>query len=394
MISRDNADGVAWGEKAVALATRASATPRRWRWALNMIGASRMMTGDINAAWPRCGAGLEVSRCERARIPRASALTMLGSGLGEMFELERRERYLLEGLEFAEAHELTPWYLRAWLALVAVYRGAGPRAPPAPRPSSPALPTRSAGSARSSRSGVCERGVETQVSGRRSTRRSSSRCLAVTCSASVTCTPPVPRPPSSRGTRTGRSPRRARSTRSHSRSATCGSRASSRTGSGSAARSPTLPMDRRALPAPARRRPVGGRRGVARPRLPLRSGPRAGRRRTTRTSLGEALGELDRLGGAPAAKLVRERLRSLGARGPARPAPDDARKPGRADRARARGLAARRGRTAQRRRRRAARPLAAHRRPPRLGDPAEARGEDARRGGRRAATRLGLLQDR
>ena len=50
-----------------------------------------------------------------------SALSMLGSGLGEMYELERAERYLHECIAFAEACEVTPWYARAWLALVEVY---------------------------------------------------------------------------------------------------------------------------------------------------------------------------------------------------------------------------------------------------------------------------------
>ena len=122
MISRDNADGVAWGEKAVALATELGDADTL-ALGLNMIGASRMMTGDIDAGVATLQRGLEVSRANELEFHEGQALMMLGSGLGEMFELERSERYLLEGLEFAEAHELTPWYLRAWLALVAVYMG-------------------------------------------------------------------------------------------------------------------------------------------------------------------------------------------------------------------------------------------------------------------------------
>ena len=48
---------------------------------------------------------------------------MLGSGLGEMYELDRSERYLREHIAFAEEHDLWPQYARSWLALVDVYRG-------------------------------------------------------------------------------------------------------------------------------------------------------------------------------------------------------------------------------------------------------------------------------
>ena len=49
---------------------------------------------------------------------------MLGSGLGEMYELERAERYLREHIAFAEAHELdTLVHARRGSPLVHVYRG-------------------------------------------------------------------------------------------------------------------------------------------------------------------------------------------------------------------------------------------------------------------------------
>ena len=35
-----------------------------------------------------------------------SALSMLGTGLGEMYELERSERYLREHIAYAEEHDL------------------------------------------------------------------------------------------------------------------------------------------------------------------------------------------------------------------------------------------------------------------------------------------------
>jgi len=49
--------------------------------------------------------------------------SMLGSGLGEMYDLERSERYLREHIAFAELHDIDTMYTRSWLAAVLVYRG-------------------------------------------------------------------------------------------------------------------------------------------------------------------------------------------------------------------------------------------------------------------------------
>src|ERR671914_1641221 len=51
------------------------------------------------------------------------AYSMLGSGLGEMHDLERSERYLRDHILFAGEREVDASYTRSWLALVHVYRG-------------------------------------------------------------------------------------------------------------------------------------------------------------------------------------------------------------------------------------------------------------------------------
>ncbi|MCP9488193.1 MAG: hypothetical protein MSC30_20320, partial [Gaiellaceae bacterium MAG52_C11] len=66
---------------------------------------------------------LDIARSEGLEVWVVSALGMLGSGLGEMVELELSERFLRECIAFSEAHEVTPSYSQAWLALVQVYRG-------------------------------------------------------------------------------------------------------------------------------------------------------------------------------------------------------------------------------------------------------------------------------
>lgn len=122
MLSRDNAAGVAWGEKAVAAAT-ALGDRDIVAYGLNMIGTSHLMAGEVDRGVGYLVQSLDVARTEGLEVRVMSALGMLGSGLGEMVELELSEHYLCECIEFSEAHEFTPSYTQAWLALVHVYRG-------------------------------------------------------------------------------------------------------------------------------------------------------------------------------------------------------------------------------------------------------------------------------
>ena len=130
---------------------------------------------------------------------------MLGSGLGEMYELERAERALRDHIAFAEERDLDSTYTRAWLACGAripralggrrrARRGAcSPRAPP-PWPRSP--PT--------SRSGACAPAAVTPARRARSTRPSPWPGRAGTSSACATCTPRGRRRPGSQATRSRR----------------------------------------------------------------------------------------------------------------------------------------------------------------------------------------------
>ena len=122
MLSRDNADGVAWGEKAVAVA-KALGDRETLSFGLNMIGTSHVMAGETDRGVDVLLSSLEVARADAIEFRIGSALAMLGSGLGEMYELERSERFLREHIAFAEAHDTWPQYSRSWLALVEVYTG-------------------------------------------------------------------------------------------------------------------------------------------------------------------------------------------------------------------------------------------------------------------------------
>jgi DNA-binding CsgD family transcriptional regulator/tetratricopeptide (TPR) repeat protein len=122
MLSRDNAEGVAWGRKSAAAAARIGDREVE-AYARNMIGTSLVMAGEIEAGVAELLRSLEIATGTSNEAFTMSALNMLGTGLGEMMELEEGERWLRECIEYAEARELWPVYPRSWLALVHVYRG-------------------------------------------------------------------------------------------------------------------------------------------------------------------------------------------------------------------------------------------------------------------------------
>jgi DNA-binding CsgD family transcriptional regulator/tetratricopeptide (TPR) repeat protein len=122
MIQRDNADAIRSGELATVLARRFDA-PETLSLGLCMTGTAFTMSGAIDRGVALLEESLQVASAHGLELRTASALWMLGSGLGEMYELGRSQRYLREHIAFAEEHELDCGYTRAWLAAVLVYEG-------------------------------------------------------------------------------------------------------------------------------------------------------------------------------------------------------------------------------------------------------------------------------
>jgi DNA-binding CsgD family transcriptional regulator len=122
MLNRDNADGVAWGKRAAALAEQLDDLDTL-AYALNMVGTSYVMAGEIDTGVEHLQQSLALAREHGLWLWIGPTLSMLGSGLGEMYELDRSERYLREHIAFADEHDLWPHYSRAWLSLVEVYTG-------------------------------------------------------------------------------------------------------------------------------------------------------------------------------------------------------------------------------------------------------------------------------
>lgn len=119
MLARDNVEGVRWGKMARSLAEGID-DGDRLALALVMLGASHVMAGEIHEGVDY----LERVLWTGSAIRVASALTMLASGLGEMWELERAEAYSKAFLAHSEEHGNDPNYVLAWLACLRVYRGA------------------------------------------------------------------------------------------------------------------------------------------------------------------------------------------------------------------------------------------------------------------------------
>lgn len=122
MLNRDNAEGVAWGEKALALSERLDNRETVSN-ALNLIGTSHVMAGEIERGIDALGRSIQVARENELEYRVATGYSMLASGLGEMYELERSEEYAHAFLAHAEEHGIDLTYIRSWLACVRVYRG-------------------------------------------------------------------------------------------------------------------------------------------------------------------------------------------------------------------------------------------------------------------------------
>ncbi len=122
MLSRDNAEGVRWGERALELALRVDDADIQ-AFSLNTIGVSHVMAGEIAEGTPYLQRSLDLARENGLPQRVANAYSMLASGLGEMYELEESERWAREFIAFAAENDLDDAYIRSWLAAALVYLG-------------------------------------------------------------------------------------------------------------------------------------------------------------------------------------------------------------------------------------------------------------------------------
>lgn len=124
MLNRDYADAVTWGEKAIALAERFQ-DMEILAAAYNCVGAA-MMFVDYARGCEHVETSLQIAgRLADGGARVADAHVMLGTASGEIYKLAEANRFLMEGIAFARAHDLDrlAGYMEAWQALVDVYQG-------------------------------------------------------------------------------------------------------------------------------------------------------------------------------------------------------------------------------------------------------------------------------
>ena len=220
MLNRDNADGVAWGERALAAAERLC-DEEGSIYALTMIGASHMMAGGIDLGVEYLLRSLERARLVKSDFWINSALRMLGSGLGEMYEPKRRRPELEQQIAYGEDRDLQVSYAQAWLACVHAYRGRWDDATALARTVLVSAPGDTIGRITALIAlGACAGGAAIRAG-----RTALDEALELarpgdTCSDSATCTPRVRRRPGRRATASERSRKHAPCIRSRSRSGT------------------------------------------------------------------------------------------------------------------------------------------------------------------------------
>jgi DNA-binding CsgD family transcriptional regulator/tetratricopeptide (TPR) repeat protein len=122
MLGRDNYDGVFWGGKAETLAEETGDHDTR-ALGLNLIGTSYVMAGEIERGIDYLLRSIDVAKQSGIQYRVGAGYSMLGSGLGEMYELERSEQYSRMFLAHAEEHGIDQSYILSWLACARVYRG-------------------------------------------------------------------------------------------------------------------------------------------------------------------------------------------------------------------------------------------------------------------------------
>lgn len=124
MLNRDNRDAVAWGERAIALATEFR-LPRAIVGAHNAIGSALILEGEVERGIEHLETSRRLAEESGLLADVSNAYVNLGSALGEVFQLPQADRYLREGLAYCIKHDLDPsrHYILAWQALSHLYQG-------------------------------------------------------------------------------------------------------------------------------------------------------------------------------------------------------------------------------------------------------------------------------
>lgn len=123
MLSRDYAEAIAWGQKAIELASQFHAMDVLTA-AYNSVGTATMFL-DYERGCQLLEQSLMIAREAGFASHIVNAYSNLGSGSGELYHFRQAESYLVEGISFAAERDFDSHrnYAQAWLALVYLYLG-------------------------------------------------------------------------------------------------------------------------------------------------------------------------------------------------------------------------------------------------------------------------------
>ena len=124
MLERDNADAIAWCEKAIALAERFGDVETIVA-TLNVAGSARLFSGDEEGGRRDLEQSLALARQAELEQQISVAYLNLGSGLGEVHQFAHADAYLAAAIEFARERDLdnSRLYATAWQANTHLHQG-------------------------------------------------------------------------------------------------------------------------------------------------------------------------------------------------------------------------------------------------------------------------------
>jgi DNA-binding CsgD family transcriptional regulator len=124
MLARELEEAAAWGDRAIALATELG-RDYELSHALIQDGVAVLMSGDEDTGMARLRRGIALARDNGWDDRVALGLLQIGSGAGEIRRYDLAWPALLEGIAWAESHDLaaSELYCTAWLARCALELG-------------------------------------------------------------------------------------------------------------------------------------------------------------------------------------------------------------------------------------------------------------------------------
>ena len=122
LVERESVDAVLWSTKATALAAWFG-DHETHSLALTTSGAAHVLLGDVEAGVALVEQSIALAEEHGLELRAASGLRLLGATLAEMHEHDAAERWLRAHIAYADEHDLDAAHSNAWLACVLIRLG-------------------------------------------------------------------------------------------------------------------------------------------------------------------------------------------------------------------------------------------------------------------------------